>query len=353
MDLKLSEKIKRLRVDKDVTQEELAAHLNISAQAVSKWERGEGYPDITLLPRIALFFGVTTDELLGVAEEQIEDQIFEWVKEDMEYGRNGETEKSRDLWKKAYETYPNNHDVVFHYMYYVQGEDNELRISLAKKILTESTNETYRDGAREIMVHALKNLGRIEEAKEYAKSAGDLWTCQERLYNRCLEGDDRIAEEQMFLILAVDVMKESADAIAENTGDNKKKIAAYEFIIDLFDLLFPDGDHGFYLCRVWNAAENLAQSYLAAGRRDDCLRALRRAADSAINFASRHDVIRRTSPLVDMIDDDPDNTAKSVLETVTELFRNALSKPEFDPVRDTDEFRQIEADVNAYLSRAK
>ena len=353
MELKIAEKIRKLRVEKNVTQEELAAHISISAQAVSKWERGEGYPDITLLPRIALFFGVTTDELLGVAEEQIEDQIFEWVKLYMEYDRNGETEKSRDLWKKAYETYPNNHEVVFHYMYNVHGEDNELRISLAKKILTESTNETYRDGAREIMVHALKNLGRIEEAKEYAKSASDLWTCQERLYNVCLEGDDRIAEEQLFLMHAVDVMKESADAIAENTGDNKKKIAAYEFVIDLFDLLFPDGDHGFYLCRVCDAAENLAEAYLAAGRRDDCLRALRRAADSAINFASRPKVSRRTSPLVDMINDETDNTSPGVLDSVTELFRNALSKPVFDPVRDAEEFKQIEADVNAYLAEAK
>lgn len=353
MDLKLSEKIKRLRVDKDVTQEELASHLNISAQAVSKWERGEGYPDITLLPRIALFFGVTTDELLGVAEEQIEDQIFEWVKQSIEYGNRGEVDKNRELWKKAYELYPNNLEIVYYYMYTLRRDDYELKISLAKKILSESPDGEYSDGARQCIVFALKDARKIEEAKRYAQSASDMWTCSNVLYNYCLEGEERIKAEQLYLINAVDLMQESANTIAKNTVDNKKKIAAYEFIIDLLDLLYPDGDHGFYLCRVWFAAKELALSYLADGRREDCLRALRRAADSAIKLDSLPDVYCLTSPLVDMIEESRSECGKDYTETETELFRNALSNPDLDPVRDAEEFKQIEADVNAYLSRAK
>lgn len=58
-------KIKELRVEMKVTQEELAKELKVSTQAVSKWECG-GYPDIELIPRIAEFFNVTTDELFGL-----------------------------------------------------------------------------------------------------------------------------------------------------------------------------------------------------------------------------------------------------------------------------------------------
>ena len=66
MEIRISEKLRQLRKDKGNTQEQLALHLGISQQSVGKWERGEGYPDITLLPGIAHALGITIDELLGI-----------------------------------------------------------------------------------------------------------------------------------------------------------------------------------------------------------------------------------------------------------------------------------------------
>ncbi len=54
-----------MRRDRNLTQEDLANFIGISFQAVSKWERDEGHPDITLLPVIANFFCVTVDTLIG------------------------------------------------------------------------------------------------------------------------------------------------------------------------------------------------------------------------------------------------------------------------------------------------
>lgn len=65
MELKISEKIKEYRRVFGITQEKFAQDIGISSQAVSKWERGDGYPDITLLPTIANYFGITIDELVG------------------------------------------------------------------------------------------------------------------------------------------------------------------------------------------------------------------------------------------------------------------------------------------------
>ena len=54
--LPISEKIRSLRRAKNVTQEELADVLGVTFQSVSRWENGQTYPDITLVPKIAAYF---------------------------------------------------------------------------------------------------------------------------------------------------------------------------------------------------------------------------------------------------------------------------------------------------------
>ena len=69
MDINLGRIIKQLRAEQSITQEELAEYLGISFQAVSKWETGTTLPDITLLPKLAAFFGVRIDELFSVSHD--------------------------------------------------------------------------------------------------------------------------------------------------------------------------------------------------------------------------------------------------------------------------------------------
>ena len=64
-EIRISEQIAFLRRGKGITQEALAKHLGVTNQTVSKWESGQCFPDIQLLPEIADFFGVSADELLG------------------------------------------------------------------------------------------------------------------------------------------------------------------------------------------------------------------------------------------------------------------------------------------------
>ncbi len=62
---KFNENFRRLRKERNITQEQLAAAVGVTPQAVSKWETA-GYPDALLLPEVARFLGVTIDELYGV-----------------------------------------------------------------------------------------------------------------------------------------------------------------------------------------------------------------------------------------------------------------------------------------------
>lgn len=61
----IGEKIAALRKEKQITQTELAEYLYLTPQTVSRWEVGSGTPEISLLPKIASFFGISIDELFG------------------------------------------------------------------------------------------------------------------------------------------------------------------------------------------------------------------------------------------------------------------------------------------------
>lgn len=69
--LNIGKNIAALRKEKNMTQEDLAGALGVSAQAVSKWENENSCPDISLLTKIADLFGVTVDDLLRNEAAQI------------------------------------------------------------------------------------------------------------------------------------------------------------------------------------------------------------------------------------------------------------------------------------------
>ena len=63
--INIANKISRIRKEAKLTQADLADYLGVSKASVSKWETGQSYPDIEMLPKIATYFGITIDDLLG------------------------------------------------------------------------------------------------------------------------------------------------------------------------------------------------------------------------------------------------------------------------------------------------
>lgn len=79
MNLEFGKNLKKLRRERDMTQDELAQALNLSTQAISRYETGAAYPDIEMLPVIAGYFGTTVDALLGVSKEMREKRKDEYL----------------------------------------------------------------------------------------------------------------------------------------------------------------------------------------------------------------------------------------------------------------------------------
>ena len=99
--------MKQLRKETFLSQEQLAAKLNITAQAVSKWENEESYPDILFLPKIAAIFGVKIDELFDYQAESAYQQI-ECMLEKERYFTNTEFTKSENFLFEQLSTNPND-----------------------------------------------------------------------------------------------------------------------------------------------------------------------------------------------------------------------------------------------------
>jgi len=116
MNIYINENIRRLRREKNITQEKLAEYLNVSIQAVSKWERNETLPDITMILPIATYFNVSTDELLGHDTAKTEARIQEYIAEYFKLSSESKHTEVKELVFKAYKEFPNEFPIMLKYM---------------------------------------------------------------------------------------------------------------------------------------------------------------------------------------------------------------------------------------------
>ena len=131
----LGRRIARLRLTKAATQERLARELSVSPQAVSKWENDINYPDISLLPQLAQFLGVSIDELLRGASTQERkgfDISMSLAKEADESSDKREADKAQNLAIDNFEEEDTTTDDEAH-----AGEEEVHRFGLGKFFSTE------------------------------------------------------------------------------------------------------------------------------------------------------------------------------------------------------------------------
>lgn len=112
MKLNIGNKIRCLRHEKDITQEEFAEFLGVACQSVSRWENSICYPDIELIPVIAEFFGVTVDSLMGVDEAVEKEKIAEYLDQFQEAVSQGRIDDCIAVARKGTAEYPNNFELL-------------------------------------------------------------------------------------------------------------------------------------------------------------------------------------------------------------------------------------------------
>lgn len=179
MNIKIGENIKRLRLEKGITQEQLSEILGVSTVAVSKWERGENLPDISLLPKLAYYFGTTTDELLSYDACAVELDIQRFVDEHTKQAGLGHWDMCRELSKKAIADFPNDFRVMELYMWDIAGgyADNDNQVILANAEELENYCRRILDGCSDAFIRndAIVMKGKLLHAKGRTAEAVQLY----------------------------------------------------------------------------------------------------------------------------------------------------------------------------------
>ena len=224
MEMTIGANIKRLRTAKNITQEQLSAAMNVTCAAVSKWERGETYPDITLLQPLAYYFEVSLDELMGYDQEKIQTEINQVIALYRKHWTS-DAQKAREIIIKAYHDYPNDFWIMHYYMWNIGGDmaDNDPAVLLAhkdeflaicQKILEGCTEEELRLNAWNMRAKILHAEGKTEEALEIYKTKFTSW------YSTCGQKSEQLfakdTDEYYFYVQKN--MYELADFAADKLG---------------------------------------------------------------------------------------------------------------------------------------
>ncbi len=165
----ISKNLKRLRRDAGLTQEELAQRIGVTGQAVSKWERDECYPDITLLPRLANCFDVTVDELLGMSE--IKGKMWDIFARANTLQQEGKYHEAAAVYDEALKTFPADQGLSAGRAeaLAMAGEEIDNAIAIYERRLEEGLNDHSRSGVVAVLCFLYNSAGMPEKARTLAR----------------------------------------------------------------------------------------------------------------------------------------------------------------------------------------
>ena len=202
--LYLAENLKKYRIIKNLTQEDLANYLNITPQSVSKWERGETYPDITFLPALANIFETSKDLLIGMDVVRAKDTRYNIHKKAHDYMKSNQLDLAEKVYREALLIYPNKPGMMLGLaeVLALKGEASEA-IELIEKGLPLSENEKQKATMRAVLCFLYLKCGNKEKGIKLSLQLPHTRESREVVFPLIskIESDDEINKEIKFLIL--------------------------------------------------------------------------------------------------------------------------------------------------------
>lgn len=268
MSLYIADTIVKRRRELNLTQEELASRIGVSAQAVSNWERKAGYPDVLLIPSLANALGISTDELFGIGRLS-ETEILEKCRCELRQLSSDEERKACLI--RYCHQYPNTYCVLgwIAWIVYREYRNDEKMITFAKKlgrrILDECTDTDDRIAAGKVLAFICDD----DEAEQYINTFEDYVIIRPNIIGRRLWDKGDCASAHNYFDLEMVLLFGYIFGRSTYCNDNPEKaVKCYEFRIDLMKTLgygeVPDGWLGnFGLSHI-----RLASAHFACGNKE-------------------------------------------------------------------------------------
>lgn len=364
--------IKKLRRERDITQEQLAEYMNISAPAISQWECDRSAPDISQLPLLANIFNVTTDFLLGVDISNKEKAIEKIIKDAFSFGDKGYYSEAEKILRAGLRKYPMSHKLMYFLMHaisnypydgeeFVQDKSDALNneiITLGEKILAENNDDSLRRSAIQLLCYNYPKVNKTEEAIKLAKTMPSLYNTCDSLLSRIYLGDKRYRQFQVnirdyYRNLIWDM--QNINAYLDNDTlpyTPSQMLEIYRKTIAISEILFEDGKFYFY-------EQNIAWTYLRMANicadlydRDSTIPNLRLSAKHAITYDTTEvssDTIYTSLIFRGLKEYDTVSCNTAENDSLHQL--NIMSGTRYDFIRNDAEFIEIETELKKYAKK--
>ena len=304
--------IKRLRREKNITQEQLAEYLGITSRAISQWECDRTAPDISQLPALCHIFDVSSDLLLGIDIEKSNEKINKYLTYATELGNQGKGAERTALLREANKKFPRDYKIMQALAYSLVCEysrkgikDYDEVFELCNRILSECTDSTVRYEAINTLGNAYGYAGKQEEMLKLAKEMPHAHFSYESFMRYRWKGDANRKEFQEYLSFLIDQTAEMIELAATQRHDNgefiyplEDSIRLWETEVAFLDLLFPDGDYQTTAQLGEIACNFLCVAHLRAQNCEEAWKWLERCADFAIHMDTYNSDAPHTSPIL-------------------------------------------------------
>lgn len=247
----LAEKLKSLRKEKGLSQEELAAYLQISFQSVSKWERGLSYPDIQMALRIARFYEISVDELLGAGgeeHEKIDALLQEWESDNAKGNNIHNAMRMKDALKR----FPGNYELMVKLVISLekcQGTEEEVKcyrreaIDISERIISHCPDTAIRNEMLYNICYSYWNVGEKELAIERAGQLPGLTKTRENAWITFFEGEEKVKVGQESVITLVQLIFHQMSGLFYGEHYSvMQKIDLLNRYLEICDILFEKND---------------------------------------------------------------------------------------------------------------